>query len=104
MVTCKWFFKCKYHANGTFAKYKARLVAQGFFQVEDFDRGEFFSHFVEITSLYIFIALASIYDYHKHQFDVQTTFLHGHLDDEVFMQQPFGYVIVGHLRLRCVDS
>jgi hypothetical protein len=44
-----------------------------------------FSHFVKITSLYIFIALASIYDCHKHQIDVQTTFLHGHLNDEVFM-------------------
>jgi hypothetical protein len=72
--------------------------------VEDFDYGETFFHFVKITSLYIFIALTAIYDYHKHQIDVQTTFLRGHLNDEVFMQQPFGYVIAGHLRLRCVDS
>jgi hypothetical protein len=36
-----------------------------------------FSHFVKITSLCIFIALATIYHYHKHQIDVQTTFLRG---------------------------
>ncbi len=50
-------------------------MARGFSQVERLDYGETFSHVIKITSLHILIALASIYDYHTHQMDIQTTFL-----------------------------
>jgi hypothetical protein len=70
VVTCKWLFKCKYHADGTIAKYKARLVARRFSQVEGLNYGETFFHVVKITSLRILIALIAIYDYHIHQMDV----------------------------------
>ncbi len=70
MVTCKWLFKCKYHDDGTIAKYKARLVARRFSQVEGLNYGETFFHVVKITSLRILIALIAIYDYHIHQMDV----------------------------------
>jgi hypothetical protein len=50
---------------------------------------------VKITSLPIFISLIVIYDYHIHQMDVQTTFFHDHFNEEIFMQQPLGYVFVG---------
>jgi hypothetical protein len=68
-------------------------MARGFFQGERCDYGETFSHVVKITSFHILIALIAIYDYHTHQMDIQTTFLHGHLNEEFFMQQPPSYVI-----------
>ncbi len=49
---------------------------------------------VKITSLHIFIALATIYDYHTHQMDIQTTFLHDRLNEKQFMHQPPGYVVI----------
>jgi hypothetical protein len=95
MVTCKWPFKCKYHADGTIAKYKVRLMPIGFSQVEGLDYGETFFLVVKIISLHILIALTTIYDYHIHQMDVQTTFFHGHLNEKKIMQEPPGYVFVG---------
>jgi len=70
VVTCKWLFKCKYHADGMITKYKAQFVARRFSQVKGFDYSETFFHVIEITSLRILIALVAIYDYHIHQMDV----------------------------------
>jgi len=95
VVTCKWLFKCKYHADGTFAKYKAQFVARGFFQVEGVNYGETFYPMIKIISLCILIVLIVIYDYHIHQMDVQTIFFHGHFNEEFFLQQPPSYVLVG---------
>jgi len=101
MVTCKWLYKCKYHVDGTIAKYKAQLVPTWFSQVEGFDYGGTFFLMVKITFLPIFIALIAIYDYHIHQMDVQTTFFHDHLNEFFFMQQPLGYVFVGQKTKVC---
>jgi hypothetical protein len=101
MVNCKWLFKHKYHVDGTIAKYKVRLVPLKFYQVEGLDYGETFFLVVKITSLRILIALTTTYDYHIHQMDVQTTFFHGHFNEEIFMQQPPGYVFVGRKTKVC---
>ncbi len=70
-------------------------MAKGFSQVERVDYDETFFHVVKITSLHILITLTVIYDYHTHQMNIQTTFLHGHLNEKKIMQQPPSYVIVG---------
>ncbi len=64
MVTCKWLFKRKYHADGAIAKYKVQLVPIGFSQVEGFNYGETLFLVVKITSLHILIVFTTIYDYH----------------------------------------
>ncbi len=70
-------------------------MAKRFSQVERLNYGETFSPIVTFTSLCIFIVLTTIYDYHIHQMDVQTNFLHGHFNEKLFMQQPPSYVLVG---------
>jgi hypothetical protein len=95
MVTCKWYFKHKYHVNGTIAKYMARFVPTCFSRIKGFDYGETFIFMVKITSFHILIALTAVYDYNIHQMDVQTTFFHDHLNEQIFMQQPPSYVFVG---------
>jgi hypothetical protein len=77
------------------------LWLKGFSQVERLNYGETFFHVMKITSLHIIITLTSIYDYHTHQMDIQTTFLHGHFNEEIFMQQPPGYVIVAQKTKVC---
>ena len=76
--------------------YKARLVAKGFKQKECIDYFDTYAPVARITSIRIIFALASIYDLHVHQMDVKTTILNGHLDEEVYMEQPEGFVLLGN--------
>lgn len=92
VVSCKWLLKCKYHSDGTIARCKACLVAHGFSQIAGIDYTETFSPVVQMQSLVVMIALAAIHNLHMHQLDVKTTFLYALLQEEVFMQQPEGFV------------
>jgi len=70
-------------------------VAKRFSQVERLNYGETFSPMVTFTSIRILIVLTTTYDHHIHQMDVQTSFLHGHFNEKLFMQQPPSDVLVG---------
>jgi hypothetical protein len=59
----------------TLDRYKARLVVEGFIQVERIDYNETF-FVVKITSLQVLLILTIVHDYHVHQLDVQNTFLY----------------------------
>jgi hypothetical protein len=63
---------------------KLGFVTKGFTQLKRIDYNETFSRMVKIISLWILFALATIHDYHVDQLDVQTAFLHGHLDEEIW--------------------
>ncbi|CAL8091268.1 unnamed protein product [Prunus armeniaca] len=91
----KWIFKKKLKADGTIDKYKARLVAKGYRQKEGLDFFDTYSPVTRITSIRMLIAIASIYDMEIHQMDVKTAFLNGELDEEIYMEQPEGFVVKG---------
>jgi hypothetical protein len=74
-VGCKWVYKTKYDSNGNIEKYKARLVAEGFTQVEGVDYNETFSPVLCKDSFRMIIALVAHFDLELHQMDVKTTFL-----------------------------
>ncbi|XP_060210715.1 uncharacterized protein LOC132637677 [Lycium barbarum] len=76
-------------------RYKARLVAKGFCQKEGIDYNEIFSPVVKHSSVRLFLALAAYYDLKLHQLDVKTVFLHGELEEVIFMNQPEGFLIEG---------
>jgi ribonuclease HI len=86
----KWVFKTKTGANGEIIKYKARLVVRGFQQVEGVDYFETYAPVVKFDSLRLIIALAARDNLFMHQLDVETAFLNGELEEEVFMQIPEG--------------
>ncbi len=75
IVGCRWVNKCKYKDDMTLDRYKARLVVEGFIQVERIDYNETF-FVVKITSLQVLLILTIVHDYHVHQLDVQNTFLY----------------------------
>ena len=93
-IGCKWVFKKKYFPDGSIDKYKARLVAKGFTQKENVDYFDTFSPVARIASIRILIALASVCKLFIHQMDVKTAFLNGDLEEEIYMVQPDGCVIL----------
>ena len=100
-IGCKWIFKRKLRPDGTIEKYKARLVAKGFTQKEGEDFFDTYSPVARMTTIRVLIALAASYKFLIHQMDVKTAFLNGELDEEIYMQQPDGFVATGQENMVC---
>ncbi|CAH9072186.1 unnamed protein product [Cuscuta epithymum] len=100
-VGCKWVFKTKRDSNGNIERYKVRLVAKGFTQKHGIDYKETFSPVSKKDSLRVVMALVAHFDLELHQMDVKTTFLNGDLEEEVYMDQPEGFLSTGKENLVC---
>jgi hypothetical protein len=98
-VGSKWLFKKKFNAEGKVEKYKARLVAKGYSQVEGIDFGEIFSPVAMLTSIRFLLSIVAAFDLEVEQMDVKTTFLHGDLEEEIYMKQREGFVVKGKKEL-----
>nr|KAJ0192903.1 hypothetical protein LSAT_V11C800431030 [Lactuca sativa] len=98
---CKWILKRKMKVDGTIDKYKARLVIQGFRQKEDIDFFDTYAHVARISTIRLLLALAAIHNLVIHQMDVKTAFLNGDLDEEIYMKQPEGFVMLGNEHKVC---
>jgi hypothetical protein len=90
----KWVYKLKEEDGGKMW-YKARLVVNGFAQKKGIDFDEIFSHVVKMTSMSTILSLVVVEDLNLEQLDVKITFLHGDLEEEIYMQQPQGYEVKG---------
>ena len=77
------------------ARYKAHLVAKGFSQREGIDFNEVFSPVVKHSSIRVLLAMVALFDLELEQLDVKTAFLHGELEEQIYMKQPEGFVVQG---------
>ena len=100
-IGCKWVLKRKLKADGSVEKYKARLVAKGFRQKENIDFFDTYFPVTRITSIHVLFAIVVIHDFIIHQMDVKTTFLNGVLEEEIYMDQPEGFVVPGQEHKVC---
>ena len=98
---CKWIFKRKMTTDGSINKYKARLVAKGYKQKEGLDYFDTYSPVTRITSIRMLIVIAALHSLEIHQMDVKTAFLNGDLHEEIYMDQPEGFVCLGQEKIVC---
>lgn len=90
LIDSKWVFRVKKDADGKSHRFKARLCARGFQQKEGIDFKETFSPVIRYDSLRVLLAIIAAKNLEVMQFDVQTAFLYGELEETIFMAIPEG--------------
>ncbi|KAK2459144.1 putative mitochondrial protein [Trifolium repens] len=96
VIRTKWVYKNKSDENGTITRNKARLVAQGYTQIEGLDFDETFAPVARLESIRLLLGVACILKFKLYQMDVKSAFLNGYLQEEVYVEQPKGFVDPKH--------
>jgi hypothetical protein len=97
----KWVFRCKIKPNRSQPRYKARLVVKGFGQKKGIDFDKIFSPMVKMSSIRVILSLAAKMNLEIKQLDMKIAFLHGNLEEEIYMEQPEGFSAKGKEHLVC---
>lgn len=88
VIGSKWIFKIKYLPDGSIDKYKAGLVGKGYNQVEGIDYTDSFSPVAKMVTIRVMLTITAANRWEIHQLVINNTFLHGILNDEVYMKIP----------------
>jgi hypothetical protein len=91
VIGTKWVFKNKQGEDGEIVSNKARLVAQGFSQVEGLDFGKTFAPVAHLEAIMILLAFATSKGFKLYQIDMKSAFLNGVIQEEVYVRQPPGF-------------
>ncbi|CAN0884915.1 Retrovirus-related Pol polyprotein from transposon RE1, partial [Linum grandiflorum] len=96
LLSNRWVFALKTNPDGSIERHKARLVARGFEQIPGHDFDQTFSPVLKPATLRLLLGIAVSHSWPLHQLDISNAFLHGTLTEEVYMQQPVGFVDPEH--------
>ncbi|KAH9697084.1 hypothetical protein KPL71_023464 [Citrus sinensis] len=95
-IGVKWVYKTKRNAKGEIERHKAKLVAKGYSQKAGIDYDEVFVPVAILETIRLITSLAAQNKWRIFQMDVKSAFLNGFLEEEVYIEQPLGYVVKGH--------
>lgn len=84
------------HLRRTQFTHKAKHLTKGFTQKKSVDYEETFSPVVRFSFVRMILSIVTHMNLELHQMDVNTAFLNGDLEEEIYMKQPIGYVEKGH--------
>ena len=87
LVQCKWVYRTKVVFYGSDIKYNSRLVSKGFFQVHGVDYTDTFAPVAKMDSIRLVLAISTSKRWEVHHMDVKSEFLHGELQDSLYIQQ-----------------
>lgn len=94
-ISLKWVYKVKKNTKDEVVKYKARIVARGFVQKQGVNFDEVFAPVTRLETVRLLLALAAKNSWEVHHLDVKSAFLNGELLEEVYVNQPEGFVKKG---------
>jgi hypothetical protein len=97
----KWVYRIKYNADGSVLKYKARLVGKGYTQVQGQNYNETYAPVPPMRVMRFMFAHSARYNHELENVDVETAFLNGDIEEEVYMMQPEGHVDQAHPEFVC---
>ncbi len=90
-----WVFKVKRLPDGSVDKYKGRIIAQGFSQVQGIHYNEVFAPTARMAAVHMVLAIAAMEDLELETVDVSTAFLNGNIDAEIYIKIPEGLEVEG---------
>ncbi|GMF35187.1 unnamed protein product [Phytophthora lilii] len=90
VIGFKWVFAHKFDETGQIVRYKARLVALGYLQIPGINYFNTYSPVASTNTIRVFLAVCCSLDLILRQFDVETAFLNGDLEEDVYMAAPLG--------------
>ena len=90
-VGCRWMFTVKYKFDGFIKRYKVRLVGKGYTQTYEIDYLETFAPVAKMNTIQVLLSLTANFGWNLQQFDVKNAFMHGDLEEEIYMEVPSGF-------------
>ncbi|OMO51785.1 Integrase, catalytic core [Corchorus capsularis] len=95
VIGVKWIFKTKLNPDGGVNRHKARLVVKGYAQSYGIDYTETFAPVARLDTIRLLLAMAAQNQWRIHQMDVKSAFLNGNLQEEIYVEQPEGFLVKG---------
>ena len=95
VIGVKWVFRMKLNADSSINKYKARLVVKGYAQIFGVDYSDTFAPVARLDTIRMLLAISAQKGWKVFQLDVKSAFLNGVLQEEIYVEQPAGFIVQG---------